>query len=278
MKNMLVVVEDSTAADVRLDAACEMASRFGAHLTVLAVGPSPLLSYGADMGGSAQFISDEIDAARARIESAAERARRRLEAREVKPDIRLVSEIAPDVSRQAARHARYADITFTGQPDPDALEPTVLAAIDGVLFDSGRPLVMIPNHWSGAGFGKRILLAWDGSERAARVSTASLPLLVAAEQVTVAVVEPDVGASAHGEEPGADIAVSLARNGAKVQVEILASAGRSTSQTLLRCAHDHNCNLIAMGAYGHTRMREAWFGGVTREMLDGSDTPLFLMH
>ena len=278
MKNMLVVVEDSAAADVRLDVACEMASRFEAHLTVLAVGPPPLLSYGSEMGGAAQFISEEIDAARARIESAAERAKRRLEGKEVTPDIHLVSEITPDVARQVARHARYADITFTGQPDPDTPDSTVLAAIDGVLFDSGRAMVMIPNRWSGAGFGKRILLAWDGSKRAARVSTASLPLLVAAEQVIVAVVEPEVGAYAHGEEPGADIAVSLARSGAKVQVDILASAGRSTSQALQSCARDHNCDLIVMGAYGHTRMREAWFGGVTREMVDTSDTPLFLAH
>lgn len=278
MKNLLVVVEDSAAVDVRLDAACEMASRFGAHLTVLAVGPSPLLGYGSEMGGAAQLIGEEIDAARARIEAAADRARRRLKARDVTPDVRLVSEIAPDVTRQVARHARYADMTFTGQPNPDALEPIVLAAIDGVLFDSGRAMLMIPNRWSGAGFGERVLLAWDGSKRAARVSTASLSLLVAAEQVIVAVVEPDVGAYAHGEEPGADIAVSLARNGARVQVDILASAGRSISQTLLRCARDHNCDLVVMGAYGHTRMREAWFGGVTREMIDGSDTPLFLAH
>lgn len=278
MKNLLVVVEDSQAADARIDTACELTRRLDAHLTVLAIAQPPTLIYGTGLDSGAEFIVQEIEASKARIEAAAVRARARLAANGISDDIRLISEMASSVAGQVARHARYADLTLTGQPDEEAYDPALLDALEGGLFDSGRPMLMVPARWGGKPLARNILVAWDSGREAARAVADAMPLLVQADQVTLACVEPEVGGDGHGEEPGADIATALARNGAKVTVDTIASAGQSISDTLLTKAEDIGADLIVMGGYSHSRFRETLFGGVTREMIEDAETPLLLSH
>jgi nucleotide-binding universal stress UspA family protein len=277
MKNLLVVFEDSDAALARLETACVLARDFDAHLTVLAVTHPPPLIAGAEPGMSGEIYVQELDDARARLADAATRAREKLEAAGMADDVRVMSELAGSVSPQVARHARYADLTLAGQPEEHA-SSVALDALEGALFDSGRPVVMVPPGWGGRNFGNRILLAWDGGREAARATRDALPLLMRAETVHVAVVAPEIGPGAHGEDPGADLATVLARNGVTVEVDVIGASHQRISQTLLGRAKAYGADLVVMGAYGHSRFRETLLGGVTREMIEESGLPLFLSH
>lgn len=277
MKNLLAVFEDSAAALARLETACVLARDFDAHLTVLAVTHPPPLIASAEPGGAGEVYVQELEDARARLADAAMRAREKLEAAGVADDVRMMSELAVSVSPQVARHARYADLTLVGQPEERA-SPVVLDALEGALFDSGRPVVMVPGGWDGRNFGQRILLAWDGGREAARATRDALPLLMRAETVHVAVVAPEIGPGAHGEDPGADIATALARNGVTVEVDVIGASRQRISQTLLGRAKAYGADLVVMGAYGHSRFRETLLGGVTREMIEETGLPLLLSH
>lgn len=277
MKTLLAVFEDSDAALARLETACGLARSFDAHLTVLAVTHRPLLFSSAEPDGAGAIYAQELDDARARLVDAAMRAREKLEAAGVADDVRVMSELATGVSPQVARHARYADLTLVGQPGEYG-SSVVLDALEGALFDSGRPVVMVPSGWDGRSFGTRILLAWDGGREAARATRDALPLLRRAETVHVAVVAPAIGPGAHGEDPGADLATVLARNGATVEVDVIGASPQRISQTLLGRAKAYGADLVVMGAYGHSRFRETLLGGVTREMIEETGLPLFLSH
>jgi nucleotide-binding universal stress UspA family protein len=277
MKNLLVVFENSDAALARLDTACVVARDFDAHLTVLAVTRPPSLIASAEPNGAGEIYVQELEDARARLADTAMRAREKLEAAGVADDVRVMSEFAGSVSPQVARHARYADLTLAGQPEEHA-SSVALDALEGALFDSGRPVVMVPSGWDGRDFGIRILLAWDGGREAARATRDALPLLMRAETVHVAVVAPEIGPGAHGEDPGADLATVLARNGVTVEVDVIGASRQRISQTLLGRAKAYGADLVVMGAYGHSRFRETLLGGVTREMIEESGLPLFLSH
>ncbi|MEP6195164.1 MAG: universal stress protein, partial [Nitratireductor sp.] len=101
-------------------------------------------------------------------------------------------------------------------------------------------------------------------------------LIVGAKEVSLALVDPVAGNAVYGEEPGADLATYLSRHGAKVTVDRLPSQGRSVADILRRHATDKDAELMVMGAYGHSRLRERLFGGVTKSMLEQPPVPVLM--
>ncbi|WP_454856729.1 universal stress protein [Rhizobium binxianense] len=107
---------------------------------------------------------------------------------------------------------------------------------------------------------------------------AAMELLVGADSVHIVMVDPEASPAENGEEPGADIAAYLAKHDARAVVEVLASGGLATGEVLRRHADDIAADLIVMGAYGHSRLRQRIFGGVTRSMLEETRLPVLLAH
>lgn len=173
------------------------------------------------------------------------------------------------------RRARYADITVLG---PEMLSRGTLKSkvAEGVLFSSGKPLLLIPKGAPPTLSPRRIIVGWDWRIEASRAVAQSLDLLVAAEEVRLVLVDPIEGEDRHGAEPGADMAMYLARHGAKVTVDRLPSQGRAVAAVLHQHAIDTSADLLVMGAYGHSRLHEWIFGGVTRSMLEEPPLPVFL--
>ena len=136
---------------------------------------------------------------------------------------------------------------------------------------------MLPPGWSGE-FGARIVVAWDGSLEASRAVAAAMPLIEAAREVRVALVAPRVRGSEHGQEPGADLGAVLSRHNGNVSVDRLPSLDRSVARALLGHASDTEADLLVLGAYGHSRLTEAIFGGVTHDMLREAPLPLVMAH
>lgn len=175
--------------------------------------------------------------------------------------------------------ARYCDLTVLSQVDPDEpAAPAVLQPQD-VLLQSGRPLLVLP-YIGGVSVApaSRILVGWNGSREAARAMHDALPMLKAAAHVEVVVFETpeDVGLD-HGQVPGADISLWLARHGVAVEAKYV-PAQVGAGEALLSRAADLSAELIVAGGYGHSRLREAVLGGVTRTLLRSSPVPVLLSH
>ena len=173
------------------------------------------------------------------------------------------------------RRARYADLTVIG-PDVLAGESLREEIIEGALFHSGKPLLLIPQATAPTLKPKRVLIAWDSRIEAARAVRESLQMLKGADEVHLVLVDPVQGENYHGEEPGADAATYLARHGVKVTIDRLPAINRSVADVLRQHALDTSANLMIMGAYGHSRLRERFFGGVTKSMLSECPLPLLL--
>ncbi|MGH6901649.1 MAG: universal stress protein, partial [Geminicoccaceae bacterium] len=176
-----------------------------------------------------------------------------------------------------ATHARYADVVILGQADPeDAALPHYLP--EEVTLASGRPSLVIPYIGPQATLGQRVTVAWDAKREAARAVNDALPLLTRAQTVGVVTVNPSETPFGHGEQPGADIAVHLARHGIKVEVQRIESRDIDVANIVLSHIADQSSDLLVMGAYGHSRLRELVLGGVTRTILHDMTVPVFMAH
>jgi nucleotide-binding universal stress UspA family protein len=278
-KDLLVVLDPEPAARGRIDLAAALAERFAAHL----VGLYPLLvpQRPRELGYFDPALLDPFfeslrEQARAAADEVREQFERVARLRGLSAEWRLVPE-GPDAD--PALHARYADLTILGQLDPDRGETEGLRPRpEQVTLASGRPILIVPYAGRFENVGQRVVIAWNSAREAARAVHDAMPLLVAAEAVTVLTIDPSEGPLGHGELPGADISLHLARHGVKAQVERTVSADLPVGEVLLSRLADLGADLLVMGAYGHSRMRELLLGGATRSLLQSMTVPVLMSH
>ncbi|MBW8636262.1 universal stress protein [Hoeflea sp. WL0058] len=179
------------------------------------------------------------------------------------------------VGHTVSRHAMIADVTVlaNGGVPEDAL---ATEAFNGVIFESGQPVVVLGRSSTPFTQARRVLMAWNGEPEAASAIHLALPMLETMEEVHLVLVDPDGGGTTAN--PGDAMALFLARRGLKVTVDVIASAGRDVSDVLLQHALYKDADLIVMGAYGRSRLREWLLGGTTRTMLEKATIPLLMAH
>jgi len=181
-----------------------------------------------------------------------------------------------DVLDAVALHARYADLIVLGQPDPSD-DGGVTPEFPGLItLAAGRPVLMIPYVGKFETLGKRALVAWNASRESTRAVTDAIPLLRLADTVNVIAFNPR--GAAHGQVPGADIGLFLARHGVPVEVSHYRAEDIDAGNQLLSRAADLGSDLIVMGAYGHSRVQEMVMGGVTRTILESMTVPVIMSH
>jgi nucleotide-binding universal stress UspA family protein len=277
-KNLLVHVDDAAGAAGRIEAAIGLAALHGAHL-----GGVYLISEPSPAGFVQGYLPPELmttlqaeareraDAALARFTEAASRNQLTFDSR--------IERVLPTEGAEAlVMHARYADLVILGQVDPDD-ETTMWPRLpEEVAMASGRPELVIPYIGAGATLGERVTVAWDASREAARAVADAMPLLTRAKAVHVVSINPRSDAFGHGDEPGADIALHLARHGIEVEVQRVQSREVDVANTLLSHIADQSSDLLVMGAYGHSRLRELVLGGVTRTILREMTVPVLMSH
>jgi nucleotide-binding universal stress UspA family protein len=174
-----------------------------------------------------------------------------------------------------AFNAHYSDLVVIGQPAPGDERAPGTAGLPGELvLSSGRPVLVVPYAGRFAEIGKRILVAWNGTREAARAVQDAMPLLQQADEV--AVFGLNMARAEH--IPGADIATHLARHGVRARVESSVAQDIAVSDALLNAISDLGYDMLVMGAYGHSRMRELALGGVTREILQHMTVPVLMSH
>ncbi len=180
------------------------------------------------------------------------------------------------VSEAAA--AQQEVLIVVGQHDPDQQVPTPSDLPETVALATGRPTLVVPHIGAQKSLGKTILLCWNASRESARAASDALPLLSAAEKVVVLVIDPRSSPTGHGAEPGADVAAWLARHGVKVTVQRDVAADTDVGSVILSRAADHDADLIVMGIYGHSRMREMVLGGASRTLMASMTVPVLMAH
>ena len=260
-----------------LELASEICRDANAHMSVLVVSPAAAVPIGtyADVVSDAWYVERQRDAKK--LTARVEEVTKLIDGKDLSTDISSeYSEVAL-IGDVIGRRARYADLTLFG-PSLLADEAITDNALDGALFRSGRPVLMVPEKTKATLKPKSVSIAWDGSLEAARAVGAAMDLLIAAEDVRIVLVDPVAGEGGHGAEPGSDLAAYLSRQGIKPSVDRLPSSGHSVSDVLAQHALDNKVELIVMGAYGHSRLRERIFGGVTRSMLHRVTLPILMAH
>jgi len=177
-------------------------------------------------------------------------------------------------SSEVAVHAYYADLVVAARPErPGPMPDPGLA--QSLVLSSGRPVVLFPPNGAASRV-RRVLVAWNATREAMRAVADALPLLGRAAAVEVFIVGHQRQRERHGQEPGADIARHLARHGAQVEVRRLSSEGKDVGHLLLSQAAAFRADLLVMGAYGHSTVREWMFGGVTRTVLYEAGLPVLM--
>jgi nucleotide-binding universal stress UspA family protein len=175
-----------------------------------------------------------------------------------------------------ALQARYCDLTIIGQVDSKVPEREVGHDFpEHVVLNSGRPVLIIPCKGKFASVGKNVLISWDASREATRAVSDAIPLLKRANIVQVAIFNAE--SKPFSDQPGHDIALYLARHG--IKVEVLENMHvHNVGRALLSLATDLSNDLLVMGSYGHSRIRERLLGGVTRTILDNMTVPVLMSH
>src|SRR3712207_5183974 len=177
-----------------------------------------------------------------------------------------------------ARIARNADLVIVGEPNPEQSGTDKIALVEAAFMDTGRPALVVPYLGARAMPPRRVLIAWDGSREAARAVHDALPLLRQAEDVIILIVDADKLGARFGPQPGAGILAHLARHAVTARVKPVHSQGAAIVGLILAQAGEVGADLIVMGGYGHSRLREMMLGGVTRYMLERMRVPVLFAH
>ncbi|RWN29832.1 MAG: universal stress protein [Mesorhizobium sp.] len=275
-RTILTVIGPSTG-DNDLKLAADLCNEIGAHLAVLVVAiaaPPPVGEYAAVVSEAwleARQADENLLKKRAAAASAF------LAGRAPSADVFSEYPEAGWADDTIGRRARYADITVIGA-ELLANETLKSKGIEGALFSSGKPLLLIPEGSRPTLKPKCVLIAWDARLESSRAVRESLDMLAGADEVHLVMVDPVEDEYHHGAEPGADAAAYLARHGVNVTVDRLPSLNHSVVDVLRRHAVDIAADLMVMGAYGHSRLRERIFGGVTISMLEDPPMPILMAH
>jgi nucleotide-binding universal stress UspA family protein len=270
IKDVMVWMDGSVADEIRLDAAASIARQFESHVIVLILNPLPVPIEGLASPASEVELLEKARAGGDRTEAMLVE---RLRLIDRPTEIRRFDVLANDIAGVAAREARAAD-TFVALRPNGSMDPARL--VEGVLFESGRHMYLFPESERPRIAFDRILVAWNGSREAARAMAESIPFLKKAKEVTVVVItdkktEGDVLAGANAVE-------HLKRHDINAVLRHVTPRNSKIGDGLLAEAHRRKADLIVMGGYGHSRLREWLLGGVTHSLMHEAPLPLVIAH
>ena len=287
IKDVILNLERHKSRDCVRDYAITVARTFNAHLAGVAFADGANIPLGAFGGGanipvfivlgqmSLGLPPDVIADILAENEEAARSAIQRFEAA-VKGSLLSVEHRLVEVPASFSEMARRYDLSVVMQSDnKNGVNNDIL--IEATLFESGRPVIVVPYIQKEGMNLDRIVCCWDGSRAAARAINDAVPLLQKARAVELLIVTNET--TGNGREIlGVEIGSHLARHGVKVEVEILPAADIDVANVILSRIADCSASMIVMGGYGHSRFREFVLGGATRGILSTMTVPVFISH
>ena len=275
IKDIVLALEVGSPRDAARDYAISVAATFGAHIAAIGFDYAPMLPP-VDTVSAVPF--DILDAEREENRKAASDAIDRFEEAArlaaVSAESRLVEASMSGATNVFGTIARTFDLSVVGQAEPKSMRDNLM--IEGALFDSGRPVLVVP-YIQRAGLKlDRVMVCWDGSRNAARAINDAMPFLK--RGTTIDVVTIGAGKDTANEIRGTDIAQHLARHRLNVELRRINAGDVDVANVILSDAADRDPGLIVMGGYGHSRLREFVLGGATRGILSSMTVPALMSH
>lgn len=278
-KSLTTIVTSEAETREAVAGAAQLARLFDAHLDVLALGVDRTqvgYSY-LGTGGVLMQVALERAEAEARAAEGAAKAALEAEAPGLRWSVEGAVAQAGGVGDLVALRARFADLVVLPRPYGKGRPADAEAVAEAALFEGQAPVLVLPEGKPLSRLPERIVIGWNQSREAMVAVRRALPLLKSAKAVEIAVIDPPH----HGPErsdPGGMLCQMLVRQGVKAEVSVLARSMPRISDVLNRHLREIDADLLVMGAYGHSRFREAILGGATRNMLEQAEVPVFMAH
>jgi nucleotide-binding universal stress UspA family protein len=279
-KTILTILTNPAEAVLAIHAAARLARSQDAHLDVLALGVDRTQVGYSYIGSGAVLMQVGIERAEsdARQMEAAAKAALVQEFSDLRSSVEAVVTQLGALTDLVSSRARFADLVVLPRPYGKGAGSEAEAVVEAAMFEGKAPVLVLPANGLGEHtLPKRIVLAWNQSAEAMAATRLGMPFLKAADMVDITVVDPPK----LGEErsdPGGLLCQMLVRHGVKAEVSVLARSLPQVSDVLARHIIDQGADMLVMGAYGHSRFREAILGGATRSMLEKAEVPVLMAH
>jgi nucleotide-binding universal stress UspA family protein len=275
IKDIVVNLSVGEKASPACDYAVSVAATFDAHLAGIAFLYDPIVP----VSGAGYIPADVIDAQERENEEATRAALDRFNTAcsraGVGAEPLTLSASFAGVGEQFSRIARRFDLSIVGQAEPESSAVEEIIA-ESALFESGRPVIVVPYIQRAPLKLDNVMVCWDGSRASTRAIADAMPLLAKAGRVEVVIVTNERGKQ--DEIEGADMGEHLARHGLNVDVKRTALGDIDVADVLLSHAADAGSDFMVMGGYGHSRLREFVLGGVTRSIFRSMTVPVLMSH
>jgi nucleotide-binding universal stress UspA family protein len=279
----ILVLQGPNGTDSELSYLADTARAHDAHISVLHVGPIepiPAYAYGGMPYGAVeiphQWVEDRQQLAQDLAEKR-EKTNHFFEKEGISGEAGVICTFAAGLDDVVAPRAMLCDVAVI-QDDLREYEDAFRNILYGLLFKSPAGVVLNPHRTAAPLQPKHAFIAWNTSKPAARAVREALPMLKATKNITIATFDAVKKETADGEEPGADLAKWLSHHGCNVTVQQFKTNGRELGVAICEQASGADADLIVMGAYGHARVREAVFGGTTRNMVEQTNMAVFMAH
>lgn len=271
IKDLLAVVDTGDKDDAFVRGALAFAEFHGARLTFLILSAIPSADYGVAMSIPYILLQDYTEAVARKEARLAERSR------SSNVEVRTISDQPAAIFTKAAVQARYCDMVLFGPADHYDYSAIRRDTIENILFASGSPVFILPDGHARHTL-NHIAIGWNATREARHALREATAIAEPGSRIDVLVLRGRPSTKGHGSEPGADIAHHLARHGFQTSVVAVDGYDRSDAEALVDGAREQGAALLALGAYGHSRLRETILGGVTRDLLGGAPLPLLFAH
>lgn len=276
-KSIATIMHDPQGHRDALEMAISFARKSGAHLHVLCVGvdhTDPGYYYAGAQAIAVQQNFEETLGIATELEAI---ARARLAAEDIVWAVQSVTTLPGGLDPFIADGMRFFDLVIAAAPYQDGSSRTDTLVFEACLFGANRPILIVPHGARTDAAFEKLLIAWDDGLPAMASAREAIPLIAQANRAEITIIDPPV----HGHDrsdPGGRLASYLVRFGARADVAVLARSQPSIANQLLMRAKERDADLLVMGAYGHSPMREAILGGATRDMLRTTHMPVFMAH
>ncbi len=276
-KTVTTVLVDTRTDQTAFEAAIDLCRREHAHLEVICLGIDQTQPGFYYMGANAVALQTGLAEAENRAKALEEFANKLLHAQDINWTVSSASVMLPALPQFLAHRTRLSDVVVLPQPYGENRGHAHEAVTEAELFEASIPVFIIPDGGALANPVRRVVIAWNDSQEALTAIRAALPLLRAAETVNIAIVDPPAHAPDRS-DPGGALSLMLSRHDVRADVSVLAKTLPRVSDVIARHLADQEADLLVMGAYGHSRLRESILGGATRHLLQITEVPIFMAH
>lgn len=275
-KTIFTAMTSFDAHQTALAQAAAMTEAQDAHLDVMCLGMDRSRSNYYEVGANAFIVQTALEEAHKKGAKVRKETDAWLETSKLRWNTTTAVATLADVGRPLSQAARFADLCVVSLPYRDTSGNEENLILEAMMFDAACPTLVMPDV-EPVPVPSRIVIGWNESAEALRAIRSAMPLLIAATEVHIAIIDPPEHA-ADRSDPGGALAVMLSRHGVNCDIQVMSRSGARVSERLQRHVTETDSDMLVMGGYGHSRFREAILGGATREMLEHAKVPVFMAH